>query len=209
MKCFEKSNFKAIDEQAIRKELQIVRILKHIPNSVQLKWIFENQYAMIGVGTIMYGGNLREYIKHNKLSEWDFTYITQSLLKTLLQFKKINLMHRDIKLDNIILRKQQDIRDPVICDFGLAEYYHPKQQYLFRKCGTPGYAAPEMLSGRKYDFKVDVYSVGCVLFRLAMNGKSPFKGDTEDQLYEYNQLGIVNFEGVKKGVTLDFLKLLL
>ena len=43
-----------------------------------------------------------------------------------------------------------------------------------------------MLSGRKYDFKVDVYSVGCVLFRLAMNGKCPFKGDTEDQLYEYN-----------------------
>ena len=35
-------------------------------------------------------------------------------------------MHRDIKLDNIILRKQYDIRDPVICDFGLAEYYHPK-----------------------------------------------------------------------------------
>lgn len=52
-------------------------------------------------------------------------------------------MHRDIKLENIMMRKieDEDRYEPVLIDFGLAEY-EDKKPYIFTKCGTPGYTAP-------------------------------------------------------------------
>lgn len=55
------------------------------------------------------------------------------------------VLHRDIKPENIILRTKGDIKDICIADFGLADYYNPQCDYTFKRCGTPGYVAPEIL----------------------------------------------------------------
>lgn len=75
-------------------------------------------------------------------------------------------MHRDIKPENIILRKKGDLRNLVLSDFGLADLVNPKAEYLFEKCGTLGYVAPEIIRGEHYDTKVDLYSLGVIMFIL-------------------------------------------
>lgn len=89
-------------------------------------------------------------------------------------------MHRDIKPENLILKnkKSLDKNTLKIVDFGLAEFYLEKY-YLFHKCGTPGYVAPEILNNEdrkntKFDSKVDVFSAG-IIFYILISGKSPFK----------------------------------
>jgi calcium/calmodulin-dependent protein kinase I len=74
-------------------------------------------------------------------------------------------MHRDLKPENLILRSSHDNYDICIADFGLAEFHNKNQEkYLFTRCGTPGYVAPEILGDQNYDFKVDVFSLGVILF---------------------------------------------
>lgn len=58
---------------------------------------------------------------------------------------KRNIMHRDFKLENIILKYKNDIDDIVVVDFGLSDFYTPKANYIHNRCGTLGYVAPEIL----------------------------------------------------------------
>lgn len=66
------------------------------------------------------------------------------LLEGLKELALLNIVHRDIKLDNILLRDCNSF-EPVIIDFGLATYSH-ENEYIYSKCGTPGYVSPEILS---------------------------------------------------------------
>ena len=75
-----------------------------------------------------------------------------------------NVLHRDIKPENLVLRSKDDPRDVCIADFGLADYYDPKGNYMFKRCGTPGYVAPELLQDKIYDFKIDIFSAGVLMF---------------------------------------------
>ena len=61
------------------------------------------------------------------------------------------IMHRDIKPENIIIKKKDgDISDIILADFGLSEHLD-KKNFLFKRCGTPGYVAPEILADEPYD----------------------------------------------------------
>jgi serine/threonine protein kinase len=89
---------------------------------------------------------------HNYLQKFGFpdTNQTRKLLYQLLiglrYLHKINIMHRDIKLENILIRgAAKDNISPVIVDFGLAEYENSKE-FVYIRCGTPGYVAPEVIN---------------------------------------------------------------
>jgi len=88
-----------------------------------------------------------------------------------------NIMHRDLKPENILLRKDNDY-DCVIADFGLSESA-ANDPYLFVRCGTPGYVAPEVVNLRdihaRYNPLCDLFSVGVIFHLLALR-KSPFPG---------------------------------
>ena len=85
----------------------------------------------------------------------------------------------------MILRNKGILDDIVITDFGLADYYSTKGDYIFSRCGTPGYVAPEVLHDEIYDFKIDVFSVGCLMYIL-LAGRSPFKGNKYDDIVMKN-----------------------
>lgn len=72
-------------------------------------------------------------------------------------------MHRDIKPENLML-KSNNITDICLADFGLADYLNQSGKYLFQRCGSPGYVAPEILMQKEYDLKVDIFSVGVIMF---------------------------------------------
>ena len=76
------------------------------------------------------------------------------------------IMHRDIKPENILFRRKNAYLDEdnvCIADLGLATSQNVNK-YLFFRCGTPGYVAPEVLADEKYDQKVDVFSAGVILY---------------------------------------------
>jgi calcium-dependent protein kinase len=73
-------------------------------------------------------------------------------------------MHRDIKPENIILKDRSDDFDIKLADFGLGCFV--SNDIVFRRCGTPGYVAPEILDNQKYDEKVDIFSSGVIFYTL-------------------------------------------
>jgi serine/threonine protein kinase len=85
-------------------------------------------------------------------------------------------VHRDLKLENILLDKHENVK---LVDFGFTREYEGKSSYLQTWCGTVCYSAPEMLKGEKYaGEKVDVWSLGIILFAL-LSGELPFDDDDE------------------------------
>lgn len=85
-------------------------------------------------------------------------------------------VHRDLKLENILLDKNEDVK---LVDFGFTREYEGKSSHLQTWCGTVCYSAPEMLRGEKYaGEKVDVWSLGIILYAL-LCGELPFDEDDE------------------------------
>ena len=128
--------------------------------------------------------------------------LLKELLNGICYLHEKGIMHRDIKLENIMITKEElnegKIK-PVLVDFGLAEYIN-QPQYLFKKCGTPGYTAPEILAlnpeedfqEQKYNEKCDLFSLGIVaytlyyFFYLRLCKKFPFSEATVPQVIEKN-----------------------
>ena len=87
-----------------------------------------------------------------------------------------NCVHRDLKLENILLDKNEDVK---LVDFGFTREYEGRTNHLQTFCGTVCYAAPEMLKGEKYaGEKVDVWSLGIILYAL-LAGELPFDDDDD------------------------------
>ncbi|MCJ1357340.1 MAG: hypothetical protein MMC33_007336 [Icmadophila ericetorum] len=87
-----------------------------------------------------------------------------------------NCVHRDLKLENILLDKHENVK---LVDFGFTREYEGKLSYLQTFCGTVCYSAPEMLRGEKYaGEKVDVWSLGIILYSL-LTGELPFDEDDD------------------------------
>lgn len=82
---------------------------------------------------------------------------------------ELEIIHRDLKPDNLVFEKKDQLESLKICDFGLATFKNvPK--YIYPKCGTPGYVAPEVLNltneFHRYDEVCDIFSVGCIFYKL-------------------------------------------
>jgi calcium/calmodulin-dependent protein kinase I len=77
-------------------------------------------------------------------------------------------MHRDLKPENVIFRDSKEGIDIGVVDLGFATYESDYKK-LFIRCGTPGYVAPEVLKDRSYDCRVDIYSIGIILYIMWIN----------------------------------------
>ncbi len=87
--------------------------------------------------------------------------------------KQHGVVHRDLKPENLLLDYNNNIK---IADFGLSNIYQ-KNQLLITACGSPCYAAPEMIAGHKYKgSKVDIWSCGVVLYAMVC-GYLPFEDE--------------------------------
>ena len=111
----------------------------------------------------MKGGELfNEIVKYGNFTEKQSSVILLQLLRALDYIHGKGLAHRDVKLENMIFAKEGTL-DVKIADFGLSENLS-KKKCLFKRCGTPGYVAPEVLNDQSYTTKCDIFSAGVVLY---------------------------------------------
>lgn len=142
-------------------EIKINR-LAAVPNVVQLHEVYETMDDLVLVQHLAEGASLLEYIKKETFSEEDAALIIHKIIEALIKIHEKNIIHRDIKLENIVYdAKTQELR---LIDFGLSTM--KDNINLFKKCGTPGYVAPEILRGEDYDEAVDYFSLGVVLYAM-------------------------------------------
>ena len=120
------------------------------------------------------------YISDKKLTEKEVIKLGCDICTALEICAKRNIIHRDIKLENIFVSGFGDFK---LGDFGVARMLENTTGGLSQK-GAPNYMAPEVALGEKYDFRVDIYSLGIVLYRLLNANRLPFL-DTERQLLNY------------------------
>ena len=127
------------------------------------------------------GGELFEYIVQNqKLGEVEASRFFQELISGIEYLHQLQIVHRDLKPENLLLDFQKGIK---IVDFGLSNTYK-KGELLKTACGSPCYAAPEMISGKKYSgLQVDIWSCGVIMFALIC-GYLPFEDPNTAQLYK-------------------------
>ena len=158
---------------------------------------------------LFYGGNLKVNIKNSGiLPENTASKILKNVLNGIKCMHSQNIMHRDIKPENILFRSKivsHETQEVVLADFGLATFNNV-ERYIFPKCGTPGFVAPEIATINKstdhYDLKCDMYSVGVTLYYI-LTGCMPYSGKHE--LIQENRECIWDFQksGIFQNLTLE------
>jgi len=109
------------------------------------------------------GGDVRSYIKADKLSWPHRIQIASDLAKSIYYLHSKKIIHRDLKSKNLLMGPDNHVR---LCDFGFARTTDILGQRSMTICGTPGFVAPEVMLGWDYDGQCDVFSFGNVLAEL-------------------------------------------
>lgn len=157
---------------AIKNEIEIMKSLDH-PYTVKLHKVYEDKENVHLILDYVEGGSLyNKLIKGGPYSEEKAAKLIRKMLKLLDYLATKKVVHRDIKLENIMLVSDKSSSNFKLADFGLATF---GTSDLILKCGSPGYVAPEILKNSPYSSKVDVFSTGVCLFML-LSGRSPFGG---------------------------------
>ena len=142
-------------------------------------------------------GDLLGFIrKRSKLSESVSKIIFKQLIEGLKYIHKKHYVHRDIKLDNILIDLTNTIK---ICDFGVSKHFDDKNEIMFDHCGTPAYIAPEIFEHTGYKGPAcDIWSAGVTLYYM-LAGEQPFKAGSISELEKIIKAGdFKEIEGVSK-----------
>ena len=175
LKRFEK--YKLIESHVKKNLIREIRILESLdhPNVVQLFQVIEQPRHINLVMEFIGVKTLAKFVKRSKdfrLGEDEARTIFKQIVEGIQYCHEQGIVHRDIKLENIIIDHELNIR---IIDFGFAIKYDPsKRLKIF--CGTPEYLAPEVIANETYDgTAADCWSLGVLLY-IMLCGKKPFKG---------------------------------
>jgi serine/threonine protein kinase len=153
IKCIDKTYIK--EEKAQKKIVQEVKILRSLVhrNIIRILEVFENKKFVFIVTDYASRGDLLKYMKeHGVFKEHRAKPIVAQILKSLEYCHAKKVLHRDIKLDNILLDKDMQVK---LCDFGVSRFM--SDEVIKERCGTPAYIAPEIINGLGYSmFQADV-----------------------------------------------------
>ncbi|HRE91489.1 MAG TPA: serine/threonine-protein kinase, partial [Myxococcota bacterium] len=148
------------------------------------------------------GQVLQEILGPEGMGVADAMHVADQVLQALEHAHGQRAVHRDLKPDNLFLcRKNDDPLHVKILDFGIAKYVEEDPENTASEetpekddfedlvteqrqvCGTPQYMAPEQVVGARIDGRTDLYSLGCVMYRM-LTGRLPFDGKTRYELYQ-------------------------
>lgn len=160
-------------------EIAIHKSLDHA-NVVGFHGFFEDDDFVFVVLEICRRRSLLELHKRRKaVTEPEARYYMTQLLKGVQYLHSNRVIHRDLKLGNIFLNDDMEVK---IGDFGLATKIEFDGERKKTLCGTPNYIAPEVLCKKGHSYEVDVWSLGCILYTLLV-GKPPFETSCLKETY--------------------------
>ncbi|MCQ2816117.1 MAG: serine/threonine-protein kinase [archaeon] len=180
IKILEKSKMvEEDDKERAAREMKIVQILKH-ENIVQIFEILETEDQFYIVMEYCENGELFNYIVENhRLSNDEAAFFYYQIINGLEYLHSKGVVHRDLKPENLLLSEGNIIK---IIDFGLSNYF--SKELLKTPCGSPCYASPEMVSGKRYNgFNIDIWSSGIILFAMIC-GFLPFEDKDHTVLFK-------------------------
>ena len=168
------------DVDRVSREIHILKILRH-PVVVQLYEIIESEKELFLIMEYARGGELFEFIvSHKRVREKEAARFMHQIISGIEYLHKLGICHRDLKPENLLMDDYNNIK---IVDFGLSNTYKPGET-LKTACGSPCYAAPEMVAGKRYDgLPADIWSCGVILYAMVC-GYLPFEDPKTNLLYK-------------------------
>jgi len=159
------------ERQAALNEVKVLKKLQH-PHIVEYYENFLEDKALMIVMEYMEGGTLFDYLQQQNgqlLEEKEILRIFVQMLLSLQHVHFMQILHRDLKTQNILLNKRKTIVK--IGDFGISKVLSSKSK-AYSVVGTPCYISPELCEGKPYNQKSDIWALGCVLYELATLNKA-------------------------------------
>ena len=202
VKGFSKKDLKneKFGEEGVKNEISVLRILDH-PNTISFHELHETQNLIYVITELLEGGQVFELIDARVPGE-KTKFVLRSVLQALSYLDEKGIIHRDLKPDNIIFKypdtgdySQNEVK---LVDFGLSTFCD-LDSYLFVRCGTPGFVAPEVINVNRNDKsirftpKCDVFAAGIIFFCM-LTGVFPFDGDDFNEVFENNKRAIIDFK---------------
>mmetsp|Transcript_31339 Transcript_31339/g.54395 ORF Transcript_31339/g.54395 Transcript_31339/m.54395 type:complete len:529 (-) Transcript_31339:259-1845(-) len=193
IKCISKEKLSRSSQgpKILVNEIHCMRSLDH-PNILRIERVYEEDDKIYLVLEYIEGGDLfAKIIAAEKFSERYSAVLARKMLVALAYMHERNIIHRDLKLENIMMTSMEEESDIKIADFGFSAEMTTDNMAVF--CGSPGYVAPEILNKQPYDAKADVYSAGIILY-IILSGNSPFFGRNVEETLAKNREGRIRFD---------------
>lgn len=171
----------------VEREIEYLQLLRH-PHIIKLYTVIKTSAEIIMVLEYA-GGELFDYIvSHGRMQEDKARRFFQQMICAVEYCHRHKVVHRDLKPENLLLDDNLNVK---IADFGLSNIM-TDGNFLKTSCGSPNYAAPEVISGKLYAGpEVDVWSCGVILYVLLI-GRLPFDDDHIPSLFAKIQRGVFN-----------------
>ena len=185
VKIMDKNKIKGQDYQFLIQERNYMVLIKH-PHIVSLIQDYEDENCFYFVMEYFKGGDLSKYMNKIKSNpkEKSLERIGAKIIKIIAQgveyLNQFGIVHRDLKPENIVFGTEDDIKSIKIIDLGVAITL-PFGKQSSDPIGTLAYISPEMFSRAPYSYKVDVWSIGVLLYWLTSGGALPFDDDKNDE----------------------------
>ena len=180
IKILDKEKLKTQTKSTLFNEIEIISRLDH-KNIIHVEKILEDSKNFYIIMEYCEKGELFDYIVNKeRLNPAEASLFFYQLINGVEYIHKQGFAHRDLKPENLLLTKEKILK---IIDFGLCHDFDG-ENFLHTKCGSPSYAAPEILKGFPYDgFKTDIWCCGIILYAM-LCGYLPFDGDNNQEIFQ-------------------------
>lgn len=182
----------AVDFECAVREAKIAQLASAgNPHAVQIHAVYEDATAIHLVMDLCDGGDLFDRIaacEGAPMTEADAVAVMAAMMEALAICHRRGVAHRDVKPDNVLFDGEGRLR---LADFGSAERFGERRA-MRGVVGTPYYVAPEVVAGREYGEKVDVWSAGVVLY-IMLGGIPPFYGENATEIFDAVLRGNLRF----------------
>uniref|UniRef100_A0A8C3G099 CaM kinase-like vesicle-associated protein n=1 Tax=Cyclopterus lumpus TaxID=8103 RepID=A0A8C3G099_CYCLU len=184
MKMYTCKKFLKKDGRKVRKaaknEILILKMVKH-PNILQLVDVFETKKEYFLFLELATGREVFDWIlDQGYYSERDTSNVVRQVLEAVAYLHSLHIVHRNLKLENLVYYNRLKHSKIVISDFHLAKL---ENGLIKDPCGTPEYLAPEVVGRQRYGQPVDCWATGVIMYIL-LSGNPPFYDETDDDDFE-------------------------
>ena len=176
---------------AVQREIEVLEVLQH-RNCIQMQAYCYYKNIVYIIVPHAQGEVLLDWLHQKKqLTEMETAIIAHSILQGVSYLHSKNIVHRDLKLENLMFSSPGDIQSLKILDYGFSKHFESNGDTLSTVCGSPQYVAPEILNismgatgpNMQYTQACDCWSIGVIIYML-LGGYAPFDEDDEMLMFQ-------------------------